>query len=93
MHRQMLREQMAIVDDGGEPMNVFRDPAKNESIKLPKLERYYQRGRKEDGSYQWGSITAPFATKWNIPFRDLIEDLYIQESLAGKNPPVLGNKK
>jgi 5,5'-dehydrodivanillate O-demethylase len=29
MFRRLLREQMAIVEDGGEPMNVFRDPAKN----------------------------------------------------------------
>ena len=26
MLRQLLKQQMAIVDDGGEPMNVFRDP-------------------------------------------------------------------
>ena len=29
LYRRLLQEQMAIVEDGGEPMNVFRDPAKN----------------------------------------------------------------
>ncbi|MCH7607219.1 MAG: aromatic ring-hydroxylating dioxygenase subunit alpha [Chloroflexi bacterium] len=33
--RKMLRDQMAIVADGGDPMNTFRDPATNTSIKLP----------------------------------------------------------
>ena len=32
MYRRLLREQMAIVEDGGEPMNVFRDPEKNKYI-------------------------------------------------------------
>ena len=32
--RRMLRDQLAIVEDGGEPMNVFRDPAKNQYLNL-----------------------------------------------------------
>ena len=35
MYRSMLQEQMQVVEDGGEPMNVFRDPAKNECIVTP----------------------------------------------------------
>ncbi|MCH7608802.1 MAG: Rieske 2Fe-2S domain-containing protein [Chloroflexi bacterium] len=35
MFRRMLNEQIDIVADGGEPMNVFRDPAKNQEIVLP----------------------------------------------------------
>ena len=31
----MLLEQMQIMEDGGEPMNVFRDPARNDIIWLP----------------------------------------------------------
>jgi len=33
--RQMLKQQMELVLDGGEPMNVFRDPAASEAIALP----------------------------------------------------------
>src|SRR5437763_14417757 len=35
MLRRLLMKQMDIVERGGEPMNVFRDPARNESIALP----------------------------------------------------------
>ena len=35
MYRRMLLEQTEIVEDGGEPMNVFRDPGKNEIVWLP----------------------------------------------------------
>ena len=35
LFRRMLNEQMQIVEDGGEPMNTFRDPAKNDIIWLP----------------------------------------------------------
>ena len=34
LYRRFLREKMAIVEDGGEPMNVFRDPAKNKLIHI-----------------------------------------------------------
>ncbi len=33
--RRMLKEQMELVLDGGEPMNVFRDASANDSIELP----------------------------------------------------------
>lgn len=35
MLRRMLMEQMQIVQDGGDPINVFRDPASNGRIDLP----------------------------------------------------------
>jgi 5,5'-dehydrodivanillate O-demethylase len=35
LYRRMLRQQLAIVEAGGEPMNVFRDPDKNVCIDLP----------------------------------------------------------
>jgi 5,5'-dehydrodivanillate O-demethylase len=35
MYRQMLFEQMKVVADGGDPINTFRDPAKNDRIDLP----------------------------------------------------------
>ncbi len=35
MFRRMLKQQMELVRDGGEPMNVFRNPAKNVAVKVP----------------------------------------------------------
>ena len=81
MYRQLLREQTAIVEDGGEPMNVFRDPETNQSLPLPTVLGYYARGRTSGGSYRKGAITAPFAMAYS-PFRDHIEDLYEAEALA-----------
>jgi 5,5'-dehydrodivanillate O-demethylase len=35
LYRNMLRQQLGIVEDEGEPMNVFRDPQRNVCIDLP----------------------------------------------------------
>ena len=35
MYRRLLDRQARIVEDGGEPMNVRRDPERNETIVLP----------------------------------------------------------
>src|SRR5207248_5548039 len=34
MYRQMLREQIEIVQQGGEPMGLVRDPARNQIIEI-----------------------------------------------------------
>ena len=47
IYRRLLREQMKIVEDGGDPMNTFRDPATNISIHVPREEdepRYSRNG-------------------------------------------------
>ena len=48
MFRRMLEEQMGVVADGGEPLNVHRDPAQNEVIVLP-CEYYQYPGYEEQG--------------------------------------------
>ena len=35
LYRQLLRQQVSIVEDGGDPINVFRDPSENVSIRVP----------------------------------------------------------
>jgi hypothetical protein len=35
LYRRLLREQMKIVEQGGDPMNTFRDPAQNVSLHVP----------------------------------------------------------
>jgi 5,5'-dehydrodivanillate O-demethylase len=35
MYRKLLKEQAEVVADGGDPMNTFRDPELNRSVKLP----------------------------------------------------------
>src|SRR5439155_15712773 len=36
--RDLLHRQMELVEDGGEPLNVFRDPSKNEFVVVPPRE-------------------------------------------------------
>jgi len=35
LYRRLLRDQMKIVEQGGDPMNTFRDPARNVSVHVP----------------------------------------------------------
>jgi 5,5'-dehydrodivanillate O-demethylase len=35
LFRRLLREQLAVIDADGDPMNVFRDPATNKCIDIP----------------------------------------------------------
>ena len=52
LFRKMLRQQMKVVEDGGDPMNVFRDPAKANHIALPM--ESVKHGIKPDGRYRPG---------------------------------------
>ena len=47
LYRRMLDEQATAVGDGGEPINIVRDPAKNEMIHVPQ-EGWGTLGRKSD---------------------------------------------
>ena len=42
LYRRLLKEQMDIVADGGDPMNVFRDPAQNAIIEISAERKQYQ---------------------------------------------------
>ena len=44
LYRRLLMEQMAVNEDGGDPMNVMRDPAKNDYIELPQERNKYHIG-------------------------------------------------
>ena len=57
LYRRLLREQMALVEDGGEPMNTFRDAEQNEIIHL------FQERTMEEAARAWGLSTgqAPYS--------------------------------
>jgi 5,5'-dehydrodivanillate O-demethylase len=42
--RKLLKEQVQIVEDGGDPMNIIRDPEKNQYVTLPQEQNKYNRG-------------------------------------------------
>ncbi len=58
MFRKMMEEQIKIVKNGGDPINVHRDPAKNECITLATEHTYYPGYTKTGG---------PFADKPLVP--------------------------
>ncbi|MEE8519513.1 MAG: Rieske 2Fe-2S domain-containing protein [Dehalococcoidia bacterium] len=50
--RQMLLEQIKVVEDGGDPINTFRDPEKNQCIVLP-TEDYGDFSTYQDGNFAY----------------------------------------
>jgi 5,5'-dehydrodivanillate O-demethylase oxygenase subunit len=75
LFRRFLQEQMDLVEDGGEPINVFRDAARNQRLELP-IQNY---GGAE--SYRKGSLPL-MTTGSNSPYLDEIEKLMLQGAAA-----------
>ena len=73
LYRRLLREQMALVEDGGEPMNTFRDPEQNKIIHL------FQERTMEDAARARGLSTG------QAPYSPLIPE--IEEAWANVAEP------
>jgi len=67
--RKMLKEQAQIAEDGGDPMNVIRDPAQNDYITLPQEQNKYNRGALRKDAFQ-GSVSR------YGPAGDLVAEMY-----------------
>jgi len=80
LFRRLLEEQMVLVEDGGEPINVFRDVAGNQRLELP-LQNY---GGAEN--YRKGSLPL-MTTGTNSPYLDEIEELMLQGAAALAREP------
>jgi len=55
----MLQEQLAIVEDGGDPMNVFRDPAQNVRVELPNETKGMDSGLRSGRKTQLPPLNGP----------------------------------
>ena len=84
LYRRLLREQMKIVEDGGDPMNTYRDPAKNVSLHVPTEAddpSWRQVGSETAGSVSTGNsgkyspITQGRARERGYAVPDKVEDL------------------
>lgn len=74
--RQLLESQIQLVEAGKDPINVFRDPAKNVRIDLPvPWDRGYAWGYAKDGTYLRGSATAGDMLPPHVVAE--VEDLYV----------------
>jgi 5,5'-dehydrodivanillate O-demethylase len=81
--RRLLKEQIELVQRGGEPINTYHDPSKNRRIELPHSRNFYDRGVfGKAGSYRRGSATGALGMQ-NSPINDLIEDLF-EEAARGE---------
>jgi 5,5'-dehydrodivanillate O-demethylase len=72
LYRQVLLEQMDLLESGGEPLCVFRDPAENETIELPIIREgtlFVQ-----DGKYRKGAATNTFGNP-DSPVAKALEEL------------------
>ena len=67
--RKLLKEQAQVVADGGDPMNIVRDPAKNEYITLPQEQNKYSRGAVRTDTF------AGSAARYG-PAGDLVAQMY-----------------
>ena len=59
LFRKLLRSQLQRIEQGEDPINVFRDPAHNTCIELPcPWDRGFAWGYGTDGSYVRGAVTS-----------------------------------
>jgi hypothetical protein len=56
LFHKMLDEQVQIVEDGGEPMNVFRDPEQNQCIALPQERTRYPTEEGLRAAHAWDNF-------------------------------------
>jgi 5,5'-dehydrodivanillate O-demethylase oxygenase subunit len=85
LFRRLIEMQIKRVEDGLDPINVFRDATEAECIELPvPWDRGYAWGYAKDGSYVRGSATAADMLTPGIVKE--IEDLYEEAARNRKQP-------
>jgi hypothetical protein len=85
LFRQLLKAQIDVVEAGGDPINVFRDPAENQCLDLPvPWDRGYAWGYGKDGTYIRGSITAADPLPEHLKAE--IEDLFVRAAESRQRP-------
>jgi hypothetical protein len=79
MWRELLQRQLRIIDDGGEPMNVFRDPEANACITVPP---------RDGGPLRWPGADAGFMRRVNAAWvhspivREMVREHRGEEALT-----------
>ena len=59
MFRKMIEDQIKIVESGGDPINVHRDPEKNKCITLATEETYYPGYTRTGGQFVETPLVPP----------------------------------
>jgi len=71
MFRRLLQEQIKVVASGGDPINIFRDPDKNQIIRLSSEDHGYGHLR----HYRKGDVALNSNTGACSPFLDELDQL------------------
>ncbi len=94
-YRRLLKEQINVVKNGGEPMNVFRDPTKNRRLEppVPSQGEFRETGQYYRGNYHkvaaGGSSYMDDDVDRYCPDRELLQELYRKaEEIAKKKTAV-----
>ena len=67
LFRRLLREQLAVVEAGGDPMNIFRDAATNKCIDIPveySLIEAARARRLATGQAPWSALLDTVENAW-----------------------------
>jgi 5,5'-dehydrodivanillate O-demethylase len=83
LFRKMLQEQIEIVRDGGEPMNTFRDPEKNQYIEFP-LESAGSESYGVTEGYRAGTIISSTHTEQFSPAGKVVDELLTRSAEASR---------
>jgi 5,5'-dehydrodivanillate O-demethylase len=79
LFRELLQRQLRIVEDGGEPMNVFRDPLQNQRVDV---------APRDGSALEWPGADAGFMRRVNAAWvhspvvNELVEKYRGKEALA-----------
>ena len=76
LYRRLLQQQLAMVEDGGDPINVFRDPSRNQSITLTHEEDRYNRSK------GWNMDILTFGVSRYSPNLELIRGMFARAAAA-----------
>ena len=73
LYRRLLNKQLERVAEGVDPMNVFRDPAQNQTIAIVQEESFYSRTRHK---------SSPVSHSQAAWYRPVVDDIVAAMSLA-----------
>ncbi len=93
MFRDLLLEQIDVVAQGREPMEVYRDPAKNVCIEFPQEESFFREGVGKQLSGFFEGVQLEQVEGRFSPINGLLRDVYLEtEARAARGERLIGRR-
>ncbi len=83
MFRDLLREQMELVQQGQDPMGTVRDPSQNHCILVPQEEHSYDARAAGRTASQWEGSRVLVTPERFSPIQSYVRDLFQQAEVRG----------